>query len=397
MNMSTTSRNAREQPHTPSLTVGIDARLLSLRLTGIGRYILEVCVALSRRHNISLRLYSPAPIPTCITERLGATSIEHDNISFAPLRLLWGEVRLPVLLRRDNVDVFWGPAHRIPAALPRNMARVVTIHDLVWKHQPDTMRWTTRFLDKWQMPYSVKQADHIVCVSQATLSSLTNEFDTNPSRCSVIYHGASNQNHTTQVGLIDALNIHGPFFLFVGTLEPRKNLKRLLEAYASLSESTRSQGTLVIAGGKGWGGVDTTDYIKEFSLKDSVQYVGYVDDEQLAALYTQAIFLAMPSLYEGFGLPLIEAMSHGIPVLTSDNSSMPEIASTAGVYVDPLDVNSIRDGLYTLLTDVDLRRALGSEAQSRANLFCWDTAATQLEGVFSRAASLRKLVQSGTT
>ena len=185
-------------------------------------------------------------------------------------------------------------------------------------------------------------------------------------------------------------SIDRPYFLFVGTLEPRKNLIRLLTAYSLLSESLKDQAMLVIAGGKGWGGIDLNDTVSNLGLRKYVRVLGYVDETMLASLYTNALFLAMPSLYEGFGLPLVEAMVHGTPVLTSDNSSMPEVAGNAGLLVHPFVIPSIKNGLEKLIANHDLRRNLAGNTRENVTRFSWAAAAKQLVSVFEKVISARK-------
>jgi glycosyltransferase involved in cell wall biosynthesis len=178
--------------------------------------------------------------------------------------------------------------------------------------------------------------------------------------------------------------------LFVGTLEPRKNLARLLEAFSRLKPNEAGGAVLAVAGGAGWGGVDVDDLILKWGLQGRVRKLGYVSDQQLATLYAHALFLAMPSLYEGFGLPLLEAMSRGVPVLTSDISSMPEVAGDAGVLVSPHDVDSIAKGMATLLGDAAFRLELASRAVDSAFRFNWDRAAQETMNTFEEAIAVRK-------
>jgi len=180
------------------------------------------------------------------------------------------------------------------------------------------------------------------------------------------------------------------FFLFVGTLEPRKNLTRLLQAYDSLPLSIKEKMKLVIVGGKGWGKVNLLDMITQLDLTEHVKVLGRVDDMALATLYANAQFLVMPSLYEGFGLPLVEAMSYGTPVLTANNSSMPEVAGNAGLLVDALDVESIADGLQEMITNNRLRERLAKNAKLNVSRFSWDNSAKKLITVFEKAIDLRK-------
>jgi glycosyltransferase involved in cell wall biosynthesis len=186
------------------------------------------------------------------------------------------------------------------------------------------------------------------------------------------------------------LGIDQNYLLFVGTLEPRKNLLRLLTSYSRLPVSIKNKAILVIAGGKGWGGVDIKKTVRKLDLERHVRLVGYVDDTMLAALYKNALFLAMPSIYEGFGLPITEAMAHGTPVLTSNNSSMPEVAGEAGLLVDPLSVDSIQKGLIELLSNAKLRNRLASRAKDSAKRFDWDVSAAKLVDVFKKAVDAHK-------
>ncbi len=360
-------------------------------MTGIGRYTLEMCRALVKLRDVSLYLYSPAPVFTKYMPGLEIVNIHAGNWDNGLLRQLWSETCLPLWARQDSVDVFWGPAHRIPRWLPNDMARVVTIHDLVWKFAGETMRPLSRFLERHQMPLAVRAADEVVADSQATANVVREEFRTDADRLSVISLGTTPFMHAVSSGVLIQLGIDHPYLLFVGTLEPRKNLARLLTAYSRLSESLKSQASLVIAGGKGWGDVNLTDMVNDLGLVKHVHVLGYVDEQALAALYKDALFLAMPSLYEGFGLPLIEAMAYGTPVLTANNSSMPEVSGDAGFLVDALDIESIENGLTQLIADEKLRSKLAGNAKSNAARFNWDKSARQLLAVFEKAIALRKI------
>jgi glycosyltransferase involved in cell wall biosynthesis len=372
------------------MKIGVDARLLSRPLAGMGRYTLEMCRALSKQANISLYLYSPAPIHPEVEINLGCANIRTGNWNNGLLRQLWTESSLPLWAKSDGVDVFWGPAHRLPRLLPRDLARVVTIHDLVWKYAGDTMRPLSRVLERYQMPAAVQAADEVVADSNATADAVVEEFFVNRNKLSVVLLGASLAENVAPFGILKDWGISRPYFLFVGTLEPRKNLIRLLTAYSHLSDSTKDQAALVIAGGKGWGDIDINDTVADLGLEKYVRILGYVDESTLATLYANALFLAMPSLYEGFGLPLVEAMVSGTPVLTSNNSSMREIAGNAGLLIDPLDTNSIKNGLELLACNHNERRALANSARENATRFNWDNAARQLVTVFGKAIAARK-------
>ena len=163
-----------------------------------------------------------------------------------------------------------------------------------------------------------------------------------------------------------------------------------MTAFSSLSQSVKDNALFVIAGGKGWGGVNIDEVVYDLGLTNNVFLPGYVDELSLACLYANAQFLVMPSLYEGFGLPLVEAMAHGVPVLTSNNSSMPEVAGDAGLLVDPEDVDSIAAGLNQLITNKELRSRLAANAKINAGRFNWDESAKRTLAVFENAISVRR-------
>lgn len=372
------------------MKIGIDARLLSRPLTGIGRYTLEMCRALSKQPNTSLYLYSPAPIREEFLFGLETVNIRTKNWDHGLLRQLWSESFLPLWAKDDHVDVFWGPGHRLPRLLSKKIARVVTIHDLVWKYVPETMRPLSRLLERYQMPLAVYSSDAVVADSIATAEAVKKEYGLESDRLSVVPLSANLTERLNYSEILQQLAIVPSYFLFVGTLEPRKNLVRLLTAYSQLETHLKEQSNLVIAGGKGWGGVDVTQVITELGLIKFVRILGYVDDATLAALYSNAQFLAMPSLYEGFGLPLLESMVHGTPVLTSNNSSMPEVAGDAGALVDALDISSIKDGLELLITNKEYRCELANNAKGNAARYSWDKSAEKLLSVFEKAVLARK-------
>jgi glycosyltransferase involved in cell wall biosynthesis len=370
------------------IKVGIDVRCLAKPLTGIGRYTLEMCRALSERDDICLHLYSPSQIHHKILDQCPDAAVDVPlkkmKIINKIYRQLWSEIYLPLRIKRDKVDVFWGPAHHLPFLLSTQIPSVVTIHDLVWKYAGETMRPLNRLFEKIRMPHAIWKADRVVADSYSTQQEVLKEFKVHEDKISVIYLGKPQRQTVPPFEDLISLALTCPYFLFVGTIEPRKNLTHLLKAYAQLSEDTKQKAQLVIVGGSGWGHVNLLETIDELNLNSHVVILGYVDDAVLPALYAHAQFLAMPSLYEGFGLPLVEAMVYGTPVLTSDKSSMPEVVGDAGILIDPLDAGSIREGLKYLIENVTLRTDLAEKALKNGERFSWERAANQLVDVFKR-------------
>lgn len=365
------------------MRVGIDARLLSVPVMGIGRYTAEMVRAL-KRQPADLFLYAPiAPLEAGWADI--HTQLRSATCRNRICRMLWSQSLLPYWAAQDNVDVFWGTTHRIPRFLPARVARVVTIHDLVWKHAGQTMRPFSRMLEQRLMPQAVQLADLVVADSASTAADIEAEFPGARGRVRVVHLAAPTMPVPQPVEVLRVLGVNRPYVLFVGTREPRKNLSRLLQAFADLPAGLRGRFQLVIAGGRGWGDVDVEEASRKLGLADNVCVTGFVSDAQLATLYANARFLTMPSIYEGFGLPLLEALSHGVPVLTSNCSSLPEVAGDAAVLVDPLDVSSLTDGLTRMLADDDLRSTLAQRARPQAAKYSWAKAAGEVMAVFQEA------------
>ncbi len=365
------------------LKIGIEARLLTQPVNGIGRYIAQATNELIKQ-NGDFFLYSTGPISWENT-RHGNLSIRTKSVHSRIGKMIWLQAVVPYWVAKDQLDVFWGTAHRLPRFLPTSISRIVTINDLVWKHAGETMRPLGRMMEALLMPQAIIHSDLIVAISENTAHDVRTAYPEVSDKIRVIYPQFTPLSHD-QVAL--DLRLPASYILFVGTLEPRKNLYRLIKAFASLREVNKDI-SLVIAGGKGWGNVDVYQWINELGLDGNVIPVGHVTDEQLASLYANALFLAMPSLYEGFGLPIIEAMSYGKAVLTSNISSMPEIAGKAAFLVDPFDEHSIASGLKTLLNKAE-RSKFEAEAKKNAKRFTLQENTEKLWEIFQEAIDIRK-------
>lgn len=377
------------------MRIGIDARLLTRPLTGIGRYTHEMVNALLRA-NAELILYTPGPLLHPLYGGSGHVLQRIATMKGGSVgRLFWGQVVLPTLVYHDRPEIFWGPTHRLPPGLPRDIVGCLTIHDLVWHFAGETMRPASRLMEKLLMPRALRRADTIIAVSQHTKSDIKRAFPGLDADIFVVYPGAYTRPPGHSPDHLRKWGIIRPYILFVGTLEPRKNLIRLLQAYAALPIKARRQASLVVVGGTGWGNIDLEKVVTALGLSGSVHLTGYVDELELSTLYENALFLAMPSLYEGFGLPLVEAMRYGLPVLASNVSSLPEVVGKAALLVNPLDVDAIMGGLQHMLTSPTLRARLSQEAGKSITRFDWDHAAQQLLDIFSGSSKRQPVLRSG--
>jgi glycosyltransferase involved in cell wall biosynthesis len=296
----------------------------------------------------------------------------------------------PFYYRKSSVDLVWGPAHKLPLTVPRNIPCVLTIHDLAWKKVPETMPPYRRFIESLLMPIALKRADLVISVSQSTADDLFRYFPECKGKVRVIPLGGIDRNvDPIESELLSAAVPDRPYVLFVGTIEPRKNLHRLLDAFSSLADGIRTNFKLVIAGDEGWGGLQINSKIESLKLTGSVILAGKVSEQALRQLYKHAYCLAMPSLYEGFGLPIVEAHSFSVPVITSNCSSMPEVAGDGALYVEPLNVSSIGVALKRILSDASLRDELSRKALINSRRFSWERAAIQTREAFHAAFERR--------
>jgi glycosyltransferase involved in cell wall biosynthesis len=253
----------------------------------------------------------------------------------------------------------------LPFLFPGRAA--VTVHDLGYRHFPSAHPADTRRYLDWTTRYSARRARVILADSQASAGDLTRFYGTPASKIRVVYPGVD----APPSGDIEAVrrkySLPEQYLLFIGTLQPRKNIARLVQAYAKAALADVS---LVLAGGKGW--------LYNPSWTDAVEGVvmpGYVDEADKGALYAGALALLFPSLYEGFGFPILEAMHCGTPVLCSSTSSLPELAGDAALLVDPTDVNAICEGIEQIVLDTALRQSLRAKGYVQALKFTWTEAA----------------------
>ncbi|EFM61017.1 mannosyltransferase [Brucella sp. NF 2653] len=369
------------------MRIGVDARNLVNNITGISRYVIENCRELCAQGH-ELVLYTPEKprVQLPYSERL---DFRVSNFQGAIGRLFWSQTVLPLQLKKDKIDVFWGPAHRLPA-LKGVTPSVVSIHDLVWYYASSTMRLQGWLADRFLMKGAIRNADQIVAVSCATSSAIASVFPQYTTKIQIVYPGVSHFTRNDQSNILKDYRINKSYGLFIGTLEPRKNLIRILEAYAQLPEFVQNNFLLVVAGGKGWILEDLGKKINQLGIAKYIRLTGYVKDSDLGVLYRNARTLLMPSLYEGFGLPIIEAQAYGVPAITSNCSSMPEVAGDAAILVDPLSVAEISNALYRIATDDKLWQQKSLLALQNVERFNWRKSVTKLEDVFSKARESRK-------
>jgi glycosyltransferase involved in cell wall biosynthesis len=281
-------------------------------------------------------------------------------------------------MARRPPDLLFVPAHVLPIVHPRR--GVVTVHDLGYLYYPQAHRLLDRLYLDLSTRYSARAATHLIADSSATKHDLIERYGIEPYKITVVYPGYDEATFqpVRDEEAIEAVkakyDIAGDYILFVGTLQPRKNLIRLIEAYWKLEAGSWK---LVIAGKKGWLYQEIFRWVEELGLGKKVVFTGYVPEGGLPALISGARLFVFPSLYEGFGLPVLEAMACGTPVVCSNVSSLPEVAGDAAVLVDPLDVEGLAAAMERVLDDEDLRAELIERGFEQAKRFSWERCARE--------------------
>ena len=369
------------------MRVGIDIAILAGAKTGVETYIARLIEALARSDRAHrYYLYAQAPAPELDTPgecvmKAGGGWLRSD---------MWRQTWLPREIARDRIDVFHSPFPAYPLLIKCPL--VVTLYDLCWRAVPEGYGLGERCSQRWWLDRAVRRARRLICISKSTARDVVNLYPRSASKIDVI-HAAIDDRYRAPpdedrlASLKERLGIAKPFILSVGTIAPRKNLGRLVQAFARLLADRGPQLQLVVAGRPGWRSRDVTETCRRLDMKGEIIFTGYVHDDDLHALYAGARMFVLNSLYEGFGLPLLEAMAGRTPVVASRASSLPEVVGGSGILVDPYDVEALADAMWLVHTDEALRRHLIAQGERRVSAFSWDRAASETLDVFARAAA----------
>ncbi|MEO0091183.1 MAG: glycosyltransferase family 1 protein [candidate division WOR-3 bacterium] len=305
------------------------------------------------------------------------------------LRVFWEHLYLPSVLKKAQIDLFWGPSNFLPN---RKVCRyVVTIHDLSSFIMPKTYSYLRRKYYQQIIYTSLRSADFIITDSESSKRDLLTYFNVAKDKIKVIYCGLneiflkSPSIESTRI-VRNKYRLPDEYIFTLGVLEPKKNTQRLLWAYTQLKTSLKSLPPLLISGSRkyGWKNRSFFRMVKELNLIDSVIFTDFVEQKDLPSVYSCACLFVLPSLYEGFGLPVIEAMACGVPVITSNVSSLPEIAGNAAILVNPYDVNEIAQAIKNVLSNRQLQQEMREKGIENAKRFSWEKSAISLLEVFEQ-------------
>lgn len=307
------------------------------------------------------------------------------NTRFRALRVLGEQFWIPYTCNKLNVDVFFSPCNIAPLLV--KSPTVITLFDVHWLIYPEMFGKAKQMYLRNAIGHSIAKARKVITISDNSRKDIMKIFGASGNKIKVIPCGLDpifkvlkdNERLTEVMAKFD---IRGKFIFFVAQLHRRKNVIGLLEAYNKLKKERNLEHSLVIAGGKGDGYEEICRYLSSNGLESSVKLCGCVTNEELLLLYSGADLFVYPSLYEGFGLPVIEAMACGTPVITSNVSSLPEVAGDAAILVDPYNVGEIADAIYRVIADKEMRKDLIARGLKRAAEFSWEKAAWETMKVF---------------
>lgn len=365
--------------------VGINAHLLSgqagYRRAGIHRYIYQVLRHLPIQDEVSYRVYTRLAAPALDHLRLVGTRWPTEQ---RVVRIVWEQLIWPWLARRHELDLLHAMAFVTPLATA--VPTITTVYDLSFIHYPDRFPAPQRHYLAGQTRRSCRDARRVITISESSRQDVHHQFNVPLSHIDVVTPGVDEKYRPLPPATVAAFrrrrNLPERFILHVGTLQPRKNLSALIEAAAAIDEPGAP---LILVGGKGWFFETIFARVEALGMSDRVHFVGYAPDAELPLWYNAASVLAFPSLYEGFGLPVVEAMACGTPVVAADVSSIPEAAGEAGLLVDPRDVTALRDRITAVLRDADLAATMRAKGLQHARQFSWARAGRQTAAVYRRA------------
>ncbi|MEO5952981.1 MAG: glycosyltransferase family 1 protein, partial [Chloroflexia bacterium] len=363
---------------------GIDAsRAILAQRTGTEHYSASLLSALASLPEAAARsttLYVNTNDPESALRNLDFALPPAWRIKAIPFPRLWTHIRLSWEMLRHTPGVLFVPSHVVPIWHPRRT--VVTIHDLGYLAYPQAHKRLSRLYLHLSTWFSARSAKRVIAISEATKRDLIKHYHINPGKIAVVYHGRD----PIFIPIIDKSRINEvaakygvtkPYCVHVGTLQPRKNLGVLIEAWKILRETMEQPPQLLLAGKRGWLYDSLFEMVNRYGLGDLIKFADYVERDDLPALYSGALALTFPSLYEGFGLPALEAMSCGTPVISSNATSLPEVVGDAGILLDPNNVTAWADAVKQLATNKAMQTSLSKKGLEQASKFTWEKCAQE--------------------
>ena len=361
------------------MRIGINTRnLIPNKMEGFGHYTFEIVSRLISAHpEHEFILFYDRQIDPPFNFGSNAYEVVVSPPTRHPiLHLIWFEIKLPRALKKHKIDLFFSPDGY--CSLRSKVPQVAVIHDINFEHNPKDLPKLVSFYLRYCFPKFAKKAKHIITVSEYSKSDIHQHYKIKPEVITVIPNSSNKafkQISLPEQAIVKAKLTQGlDYFLFVGSLHPRKNIQRLIQAFEIVAAENKDI-LLVIVGSKMW---RTSKLIIPSSLDKRVIFTGHLPLEELTAITGSALALAYVPYFEGFGIPLVEAMKCGLPILAANTTSLPEVAGNAAIYCNPFNTLEIAEGMKKLLTDKSLREELSQVGLKRAELFSWDSSAEKV-------------------
>ena len=358
------------------MNIAINCRhLLSDKLEGFGNYTLEITKRLCQNHpEHDFYLFFDRPFSERFLFCKNAHGVVLGPVTRHPiLNWIWGSFSLQRAFKKYNIDLFWSPDGI--CNLRTKTTQIISIHDLNFEHNPEDLPWFVRTYYRFFYPRFARKADHIISVSAYSKQDIVKTYEIDSNKISAIHNGAS--ENFSSIDLNEKNEVRKefsegrPFFVFVGSIHPRKNVERLLNAF-TLYHKKYSEYHLVIVGSNMWRN-QSMNIPSE--IHDFVTFTGHVNSDDLSRIMGSAFALVYPPYFEGFGIPLVEAMKCSVPIISSNKTCLPEIAGDAAIYFDPFDVEEMAKQMALINEDSNLRKKLIENGQKRIKQFSWDQSA----------------------
>jgi glycosyltransferase involved in cell wall biosynthesis len=371
------------------MRIGIDATALPPQPVGAGNYIIQLIRSLAEimsGHEMVIFSQPIGPKLIDLSEKKMVEWVVVDERASGS-RLIWEQLYFPNLVRNSGIDLLHSLHYTRPIRLP--CKSVVTFHDMTFFLYPELHTWAKRLYFPRMMKYSAGKADELITVSDSTRDDLIRILQVDPKKVTTTQLGVNPgyrpiADEQEKKRAAEKYDLPEEFILYVGLIEPRKNLPVLIDAYKQL-RSKGSDYELVLVGRYGWMYEAVLKQVRNLNLEHAVRFLGYVPQEDLPLVYNLASLFVYPTIYEGFGLPVLEAMACGVPVITSDVSSMPDIVGKAGLLTPVNDKQALFETMENALTDIDLRKDLINRGQQRAKEFSWSRTAWLTLQVYQKA------------
>lgn len=365
------------------MRIAVNTRfLLKNRLEGIGWFTYETMKRITQGHpeHEFFFLFDRKFDPDFIFSNNIKPVVLKPQSRHPILWFIWFEISVKIFIKKNKIDLFVSPDGYLP--LKSNIPQIGVIHDINFFHFPQTIPLLVRWYYNYFFPKFARKANRLATVSEYSKKDICQNYGIDPAKIDVVYNGA-NELYTplTEEEIVETQNLisHGaPYFVFVGAFNPRKNIVRLLLAFEQFKKTTSSKVKLIIVGEKMYGTSQMMRVLKGMEFKDEVIFSGRLQVDSLKNVIGSALAMIFVSYYEGFGIPILEAMKCDVPLIVSNCTSLPEVSGDAAIYVDPFNVESIAEGMVLISKDESLRKQLIVKARTQREKFSWDSTANSL-------------------